>query len=152
MRVNGLFSGHNYAVCTDNIIKETRIFNSCYHDIDNKDMIEISSMIIELFKMISGYDIYVNNEDITKLLGNIKNKYEEIEIPESFNAYMRLWFKDIMKSIKEKYFDIYFDAIEITYADNAKYKYPVSYQLNTLKAFYEVIHKIQTEYQESEKY
>lgn len=52
-----------------------------------------------------------------------------------------------MKLIKEKYFDIYFDTIEIIYADGMKYKHPVTYQIQTLKAFYEVIHKIYTERQ-----
>lgn len=147
MRVNGLIISNNYDIDTDRNLKDVVIFNSCYYDTDNKDMIELSSKIIQLFKMIRGYDVYVDNEDITELLESIENMYEEIEIPSSFNAYMRFWFKDIMKSIKETWFDIYFDAAEITYTDRMQYKHPISYQIHTLKAFYEVIHRIYTERQ-----
>lgn len=87
------------------------------------------------------------DDDITELLESIENMYEEIEIPSSFNVYMRFWFKHIMKSIKETWFDIYFDAVEITYTDGMQYKHPISYQIHTLKAFYEVIHRIHTERQ-----
>lgn len=100
--------------------------------------------------MIRGFDIYVDNEDITELLESIENMYEEIEIPSSFNVYMRFWFKHIMKSIKETWFDIYFDAVEITYTDGMQYKHPISYQIHTLKAFYEVIHTIYTERQKDD--
>lgn len=89
MKVNGLVINNNYHINTEKILNEIEIFNSCYRDIDNKNMIKLSSMIIELFKMIRGFDIYVDNEEITKLLENIKNMYEEIEIPSSFNVYMR---------------------------------------------------------------
>lgn len=145
MRVNGLIISNNYDIDTDRNLKDVVIFNSCYHDTDNKDMIELSSKVIQLFKMIRGYDVYVDNEDITELLESITNMYEEIEIPSSFNVYMRFWFKHIMKSIKETWFDIYFDAVEITYTDGMQYKHPISYQIRTLKAFYEVIHTIYTE-------
>jgi hypothetical protein len=147
MRVNGLIISNNYDIDTDRNLKDVVIFNSCYHDTDNKDMIELSSKVIQLFKMIRGYDVYVDNEDITELLESIENMYEEIEIPSSFNVYMRFWFKHIMKSIKETWFDIYFDAVEITYTDGMQYKHPISYQIHTLKAFYEVIHRIHTERQ-----
>lgn len=147
MRVNGLIISNNYDIDTDRNLKDVVIFNSCYHDTDNKDMIELSSKVIQLFKMIRGYDVYVDNEDITELLESIENMYEEIEIPSSFNVYMRFWFKHIMKSIKETWFDIYFDAVEITYTDGMQYKHPISYQIHTLKAFYEVIHIIHTERQ-----
>ena len=147
MRVNGLIISNNYDIDTEKNLKEVVIFNSCYYDTDNKDMIELSSKVIQLFKMIRGYDVYVDNEDITELLESIENMYEEIEIPSSFNVYMRFWFKHIMKSIKETWFDIYFDAVEITYTDGMQYKHPISYQIHTLKAFYEVIHRIHTERQ-----
>ena len=147
MRVNGLIISNNYDIDTDRNLKDVVIFNSCYYDTDTKDMIELSSKVIQLFKMIRGYDVYVDNEDITELLESIENMYEEIEIPSSFNVYMRFWFKDIMKSIKETWFDIYFDAVEITYTDGMQYKHPISYQIHTLKAFYEVIHRIYTERQ-----
>lgn len=147
MRVNGLIISNNYDIDTEKNLKDVVIFNSCYYDTDNKDMIELSSKVIQLFKMIRGFDIYVDNEDITELLESIENMYEEIEIPSSFNVYMRFWFKHIMKSIKETWFDIYFDAVEITYTDGMKYKHPISYQIHTLKAFYEVIHRIYTERQ-----
>lgn len=147
MRVNGLIISNNYDIDTDRNLKDVVIFNSCYYDTDNKDMIELSSKVIQLFKMIRGFDIYVDNEDITELLESITNMYEEIEIPSSFNVYMRFWFKHIMKSIKETWFDIYFDAVEITYTDGMQYKHPISYQIHTLKAFYEVIHRIHTERQ-----
>lgn len=147
MRVNGLIISNNYDIDTEKNLKDVVIFNSCYHDTDNKDMIELSSKVIQLFKMIRGFDIYVDNEDITELLESIENMYEEIEIPSSFNVYMRFWFKHIMKSIKETWFDIYFDAVEITYTDGMQYKHPISYQIHTLKAFYEVIHRIHTERQ-----
>lgn len=147
MRVNGLIISNNYDIDTDRNLKDVVIFNSCYYDTDNKDMIELSSKVIQLFKMIRGFDIYVDNEDITELLESIENMYEEIEIPSSFNVYMRFWFKHIMKSIKETWFDIYFDAVEITYTDGMQYKHPISYQIHTLKAFYEVIHRIHTERQ-----
>lgn len=147
MRVNGLIISNNYDIDVEKNLKDVIIFNSCYHDTDNKDMIELSSKVIQLFKMIRGFDIYVDNEDITELLESIENMYEEIEIPSSFNVYMRFWFKHIMKSIKETWFDIYFDAVEITYTDGMKYKHPISYQIHTLKAFYEVIHRIHTERQ-----
>lgn len=147
MRVNGLLISNNYDIDISKSLSEVMIFNSCYRDIGSKDMIELSSMIIKVFKMIRGFDVYVNNEDITKLLENIKNMYEGIEIPGSFNVYMRLWFKDIIKSIKDNWFDIYFDAVEMTYTDGMKYKYPLSYQIHVLKVFYEVIHKIHTERQ-----
>lgn len=147
MRVNGLIISNNYDIDTDRNLKDVVIFNSCYYDTDNKDMIELSSKVIQLFKMIRGFDIYVDNEDITELLESITNMYEEIEIPSSFNVYMRFWFKHIMKSIKETWFDIYFDAVEITYTDGMTYKHPISYQIRTLKAFYEVIHRIHTERQ-----
>jgi hypothetical protein len=147
MRVNGLIISNNYDIDTEKNLKDVEIFNSCYYDTDNKDMIELSSKVIQLFKMIRGFDIYVDNEDITELLESIENMYEEIEIPSSFNVYMRFWFKHIMKSIKETWFDIYFDAVEITYTDGMKYKHPISYQIHTLKAFYEVIHRIYTERQ-----
>lgn len=147
MKVNGSIISNNYSIDTEKNLSEVSIFNSCYYDTDNKDMIELSSKIIQLFKMIRGYDVYVDNEDITELLESIENMYEEIEIPSSFNAYMRFWFKDIMKSIKETWFDIYFDAVEITYTDGMQYKHPISYQIHTLKAFYEVIHRIYTERQ-----
>lgn len=145
MRVNGLIISNNYDIDTEKNLKDVVIFNSCYYDTDNKDMIELSSKVIQLFKMIRGFDIYVDNEDITELLESIENMYEEIEIPSSFNVYMRFWFKHIMKSIKETWFDIYFDAVEITYTDGMQYKHPISYQIHTLKAFYEVIHTIYTE-------
>ena len=147
MRVNGLIISNNYDIDTDRNLKDVVIFNSCYYDTDNKDMIELYSKVIQLFKMIRGFDIYVDNEDITELLESIENMYEEIEIPSSFNVYMRFWFKHIMKSIKETWFDIYFDAVEITYTDGMQYKHPISYQIHTLKAFYEVIHRIHTERQ-----
>lgn len=147
MRVNGLIISNNYDIDTEKNLKDVVIFNSCYYDTDNKDMIELSSKVIQLFKMIRGFDVYVDNEDITELLENIKNMYEEIEIPSSFDVYMRFWFKHIMKSIKETWFDIYFDAVEITYTDGMQYKHPISYQIHTLKAFYEVIHRIHTERQ-----
>lgn len=150
MRVNGLIISNNYDIDTDRNLKDVVIFNSCYHDTDNKDMIELSSKVIQLFKMIRGYDVYVDNEDITELLESIENMYEEIEIPSSFNVYMRFWFKHIMKSIKETWFDIYFDAVEITYTDGMRYKHPISYQIRTLKAFYEVIHTIYTERQKED--
>ena len=150
MRVNGLFVSNTYDINTSESLNEVEIFNSCYRDIDNKDMVELSSMIIKLFKMIRGYNAYVNNEDITELLGNIKNMYEEIEIPDSFNIHMRLWFKNIMKSIKDNWFDIYFDAVEMTYIAGMKYKRPVAYQIHTLKAFYEVIHVMYTERQNND--
>lgn len=107
MRVNGLIISNNYDIDVEKNLKDVIIFNSCYHDTGNKDMIELSSKVIQLFKMIRGYDVYVDNEDITELLDSITNMYEEIEIPSSFNVYMRFWFKDIMKSIKEMWFDIY---------------------------------------------
>lgn len=150
MRVNGLIISNNYDIDTDRNLKDVVIFNSCYYDTDNKDMIELSSKVIQLFKMIRGFDIYVDNEDITELLESIENMYEEIEIPSSFNVYMRFWFKHIMKSIKETWFDIYFDAVEITYTDGMQYKHPISYQIHTLKAFYEVIHTIYTERQKED--
>lgn len=150
MRVNGLIISNNYDIDTDRNLKDIVIFNSCYYDTDNKDMIELSSKVIQLFKMIRGFDIYVDNEDITELLESIENMYEEIEIPSSFNVYMRFWFKHIMKSIKETWFDIYFDAVEITYTDGMQYKHPISYQIHTLKAFYEVIHRIHTERQKDD--
>lgn len=150
MRVNGLIISNNYDIDTEKNLKDVVIFNSCYHDTDNKDMIELSSKVIQLFKMIRGYDVYVDNEDITELLESIENMYEEIEIPSSFNVYMRFWFKHIMKSIKETWFDIYFDAVEITYTDGMQYKHPISYQIHTLKAFYEVIHTIYTERQKDD--
>ena len=150
MRVNGLIISNNYDIDTEKNLKDVVIFNSCYYDTDNKDMIELSSKVIQLFKMIRGFDIYVDNEDITELLESIENMYEEIEIPSSFNVYMRFWFKHIMKSIKEMWFDIYFDAVEITYTDGMKYKHPISYQIHTLKAFYEVIHRIHTERQKDD--
>lgn len=150
MRVNGLIISNNYDIDTDRNLKDVVIFNSCYYDTDNKDMIELSSKVIQLFKMIRGFDIYVDNEDITELLESIENMYEEIEIPSSFNVYMRFWFKHIMKSIKETWFDIYFDAVEITYTDGMQYKHPISYQIHTLKAFYEVIHRIHTERQKDD--
>lgn len=150
MRVNGLIISNNYDIDTEKNLKDVVIFNSCYYDTDNKDMIELSSKVIQLFKMIRGYDVYVNNEDITELLESIENMYEEIEIPSSFNVYMRFWFKHIMKSIKETWFDIYFDAVEITYTDGMQYKHPISYQIHTLKAFYEVIHTIYTERQKDD--
>lgn len=150
MRVNGLIISNNYDIGVEKNLSEVIIFNSCYHDIDNKDMIDLSSKIIQLFKMIRGFDVYVDNEDITELLESIKDMYEEIEIPSSFNVYMRFWFKHIMKSIKETWFDIYFDAVEITYTDGMKYKHPISYQIHTLKAFYEVIHTIYTERQKDD--
>ena len=147
MKVNGSIISNNYSIDTEKNLSEVSIFNSCYYDTDNKDMIELSSKLIQLFKMIRGYDVYVDNEDITELLESIENMYEEIEIPSSFNVYMRFWFKYIMKSIKEMWFDIYFDAVEITYTDGMQYKHPISYQIHTLKAFYEVIHRIYTERQ-----
>lgn len=150
MRVNGLIISNNYDIDTEKNLKDVVIFNSCYYDTDNKDMIELSSKVIQLFKMIRGFDIYVDNEDITELLESIENMYEEIEIPSSFNVYMRFWFKHIMKSIKETWFDIYFDAVEITYTDGMQYKHPISYQIHTLKAFYEVIHTIYTERQKDD--
>jgi hypothetical protein len=150
MRVNGLIISNNYDIDTEKNLKDVEIFNSCYYDTDNKDMIELSSKVIQLFKMIRGFDIYVDNEDITELLESIENMYEEIEIPSSFNVYMRFWFKHIMKSIKETWFDIYFDAVEITYTDGMQYKHPISYQIHTLKAFYEVIHTIYTERQKDD--
>lgn len=150
MRVNGLIINNNYDIDTDRNLKDVVIFNSCYYDTDNKDMIELSSKVIQLFKMIRGFDIYVDNEDITELLESIENMYEEIEIPSSFNVYMRFWFKDIMKSIKEMWFDIYFDAVEITYTEVMQYKHPISYQIHTLKAFYEVIYTIYTERQKED--
>lgn len=150
MRVNGLIISNNYDIDTDRNLKDVVIFNSCYYDTDNKDMIELSSKVIQLFKMIRGFDIYVDNEDITELLESIENMYEEIEIPSSFNVYMRFWFKDIMKSIKEMWFDIYFDAVEITYTEVMQYKHPISYQIHTLKAFYEVIYTIYTERQKED--
>ena len=150
MRVNGLIISNNYDIDTEKNLKDVLIFNSCYYDTDNKDMIELSSKVIQLFKMIRGFDIYVDNEDITELLESIENMYEEIEIPSSFNVYMRFWFKHIMKSIKETWFDIYFDAVEITYTDGMQYKHPISYQIHTLKAFYEVIHTIYTERQKDD--
>lgn len=150
MRVNGLIISNNYDIDVEKNLKDVIIFNSCYHDTGNKDMIELSSKVIQLFKMIRGYDVYVDNEDITELLDSITNMYEEIEIPSSFNVYMRFWFKDIMKSIKEMWFDIYFDAVEITYTEVMQYKHPISYQIHTLKAFYEVIHTIYTERQKED--
>lgn len=147
MRVNGLIISNDYDIIVSKSLSEVTIFNSCYRDTDNEDMVKLSSMIIEVFKIIRGYNVYVDNEDITELLGLIKNMYENTEIPGSFNIHMRLWFKDIMQIIKDNWFEIYFDAVEITYADCMKYKYPVSYQIHTLKAFYEVIHKIYTERQ-----
>lgn len=150
MKVNGLIISNNYDIDTEKNLKDVVIFNSCYYDTDNKDMIELSSKVIQLFKMIRGFDIYVDNEDITELLESIENMYEEIEIPSSFNVYMRFWFKHIMKSIKETWFDIYFDAVEITYTDGMQYKHPISYQIHTLKAFYEVIHTIYTERQKDD--
>ena len=150
MRVNGLIISNNYDIDVEKNLKDVIIFNSCYHDTGNKDMIELSSKVIQLFKMIRGYDVYVDNEDITELLDSITNMYEEIEIPSSFNVYMRFWFKDIMKSIKEMWFDIYFDAVEITYTEVIQYKHPISYQIHTLKAFYEVIHTIYTERQKED--
>lgn len=150
MRVNGLIISNNYDIDVEKNLKDVGIFNSCYYDTDNKDMIELSSKVIQLFKMIRGYDVYVDNEDITELLESITNMYEEIEIPSSFNVYMRFWFKHIMKSIKETWFDIYFDAVEITYTDGMTYKHPISYQIRTLKAFYEIIHTIYTERQKED--
>ena len=150
MRVNGLIISNNYDIDTEKNLKDVVIFNSCYYDTDNKDMIELSSKVIQLFKMIRGFDIYIDNEDITELLESIENMYEEIEIPSSFNVYMRFWFKHIMKTIKETWFDIYFDAVEITYTDGMQYKHPISYQIHTLKAFYEVIHRIHTERQKDD--
>lgn len=147
MRVNGLIISNNYDIDTEKNLKEVVIFNSCYHDTDNKDMIELSSKVIQLFRMIRGFDVYVDNEDITELLENIINMYEEIEISSSFNVYMMFWFKYIIKSIKESWFDIYFDATEMTYTAGMEYKHPISYQIHTLKAFYEVIHRIYTERQ-----
>ena len=146
MIVNGLFV-ISYDIDTSKNLDEVTIFNSCYHDIDNQDMIELTATLILLFKMISRVNDYIDTEEIIELLENIKNKYEEIEIPDSFDIHMRSWFKNIMKRIKDKWFDIYFDAVEITYMDNMKYKHPISYQIHTLKAFYEVIHKIHAERQ-----
>ena len=150
MKVNGSIISNNYSIDTEKNLSEVSIFNSCYYDTANKDMIELSSKLIQLFKMIRWYDVYVDNEDITELLESIKDMYEEIEIPSSFDVYMRFWFKHIMKSIKETWFDIYFDAVEITYISGMNYKHPVSYQLHTLKAFYEVIHTIYTERQKDD--
>lgn len=150
MRVNGLFVSNTYDINTSESLNEVIIFNSCYQDIDNKDMIELSSMIIKLFKMIRGYDVYVDNEDITELLENIKNMYEEIEIPDSFNIHMRCWFKYIMGLIKDDWFGIYFDAVEMTCTASMKYKHPVSYHIHTLKAFYEVIHAMYTDRQNND--
>lgn len=150
MKVNGLFISNTYNINTSESLNYVTIFNSCYRDIENEDMIELSSMIIKLFKMIRGYDVYENNEDITELLENIKNMYEEIEIPDSFNIHMRAWFKYIMNIIKDNWFGIYFDAVEMTYIAGMKYKRPVTYQIHTLKAFYEVIHAMYTDRQNND--
>ena len=150
MKVNGLFIGMCYDIDTSKNLDEVTIFNSCYHDIGNQDMIELSAHLILLFKMISGVNVYIHNEEITELLENIKNKYEEIEIPDSFDIHMRSWFKNIMKQIKDKWFSIYFDAVEMTYIASMKYKRPVSYQIHTLKAFYEVIHTMYTDRQNND--
>lgn len=150
MKVNTLFIGMCYDIDTSKNLDEVTIFNSCYHDIGNQDMIELSAHLILLFKMISGINVYIDNEEITELLGNIKNKYEEIEIPDSFDIYMKSWFKNIMKQIKDKWFNIYFDAVEMTYIAGMKYKRHVSYQIHTLKAFYEVIHTIYTDRQNND--
>lgn len=65
MRVNGLIISNDYDIIVSKSLSEVTIFNSCYRDTDNEDMVKLSSMIIEVFKMIRGYNVYVDNEDIT---------------------------------------------------------------------------------------